>query len=333
MRNYVTTQRNAIGTKICLCTAALTVALAVALPRHAGAQADNDSAVEEGLYSCGKAKGPVSVSFKPEVELKDLITWAMGFTCKNFVYGAGIGGRTSKVTIIAPKKMTPRNAWQVFLVSLQTMNLTVVPQNNVLRIVESAQAKTEPLPLYRKGGPAATSQMVRMVMRPEHLSVDDINTALGALKSKEGQVTPLPKSGIVVITDYGSIISKMRSLMREIDQPSMGENLYAIRVIHADATELAATLQEILGNQGGSSAGSAPPGNNRRSRGRRGRQPEIAPDGGGGESLESAVPSKIIAEERTNSLLVLASEPAYLRVYSLVKRLDVPIGEIGRAHV
>jgi general secretion pathway protein D len=329
MRNYVTIQGTAIGAKICLLAAALTAALA--MPRHAGAQGRTDAAVEDGLYSCGKAKGPVSVSFKPEVELKDLITWAMGFTCKNFVYSAGIGGRTSKVTIIAPKKMTSGQAWQVFLVGLQTMNLTVVPQGNVLRVVESATAKTEPLPLYRKGGPDATSQMVRMVMRPEHLSVDDVNTALSALKSKEGVVTSLPKSGIVVITDYGSIISKMRSLMRDIDQPSMGENLYLIRVNHADASELASKLQDILGAQGGGGGPAAG------ARGRRDRGPEMSPDGGGGGGggMEAAVPSKIIAEERTNSLLVLASEPAYLRVYSLVKRLDVPVGgqDAGRIHV
>jgi general secretion pathway protein D len=331
MRKDVTIQRTAIGAKICLLAAVLAVALA--LPRHAGAQAKTDPAVEDGLYSCGKAKGPVSVSFKPEVELKDLITWAMGFTCKNFVYSAGIGGRTSKVTIIAPKKMTSSQAWQVFLVGLQTMNLTVVPQGNVLRVVESATAKTEPLPLYRKGGPSATSQMVRMVMRPENLSVDDVNTALSALKSKDGVVTSLPKSGIVVVTDYGSIISKMRSLMREIDQPSMGENLYLIRVNHADAAELASKLQDILGAQGGGGSGGGPPVS---PRGRRGRAPEVAQDSGGGASGEAAaVPSKIIAEERTNSLLVLASQPAYLRVYSLVKRLDVPVGgqDAGRIHV
>jgi general secretion pathway protein D len=331
MRKDVTvqpTQPRAMG--ICLLAAALTVALA--MPRPADAQVRTDPAVEDGLYSCGKAKGPVSVSFKPEVELKDLITWAMGFTCKNFVYSAGIGGRTSKVTIIAPKKMTSGQAWQVFLVGLQTMNLTVVPQGNVLRVVESATAKTEPLPLYRKGGPDATSQMVRMVMRPEHLSVDDVNTALSALKSKDGMVTSLPKSGIVVVTDYGSIISKMRSLMREIDAPSMGENLYLIRVNHADANELAGKLQEILGAQGGSGGGGAP-GNVRGRRGDRG--PEMSPDGGGGGGGDAAVPSKILAEERTNSLLVLASEPAYLRVYSLVKRLDVPVGgqDAGRIHV
>jgi general secretion pathway protein D len=51
--------------------------------------------------------------------------------------------------------------------------------------------------------------------------------------------------------------------------------------------------------------------------------------------VESAVPSKILADQRTNSLILLASEPAYLRVKALVNRLDVSV-EVegaGRIHV
>src|SRR5687767_5134492 len=36
---------------------------------------------DEALYACKKRTGQVAVTFKPETELKDLITWVMGFTC------------------------------------------------------------------------------------------------------------------------------------------------------------------------------------------------------------------------------------------------------------
>ncbi|WP_428266105.1 type II secretion system secretin GspD [Haliangium sp.] len=313
---------------------ALVVAVSVASPTPAHAQGEVNDVTDEGLYNCGRARGPVSVSFKPEVELKDLITWAMGFTCRNFVYGANIGGRSAKVTIIAPKRMSPQQAWRVFLVALQTMNLTVVPQGNVLRIVESAQAKTEPLPLYRQGGPAATSQLVRMVVRPEHIPVDELARALDELKSTHGKVTPLPKANLVVLTDYGSSISKMRALVSEIDQPLHGEQLYLIRVRHADATEMASKLQEILGT-----AQSTPPssssGSRSRRRSSRARQNDNQPAASSDDEVNNAVPSKIIADERTNALIVVASDPAYQRVRSLVQRLDVAIdvGGGGRIHV
>jgi general secretion pathway protein D len=308
-----------------------------AQPGQPGQPAQN--AAEEGLYSCGKARGPVSVSFKPEVGLTDLITWAMGFTCKNFVYGAGIGNRSSQVTIIAPKRMSPQQAWSVFLTALQTMNLTVVPQGNVLTIVETAQASTEPLPIYRRGAPPATAQLVRMVVRPEHMPADELARALDGIKSQHGKIVSLPSANMMIVTDTGAAISKMRTIIAEVDQPLSGERLYLIRVRHADATELANKLSEILGTGGQGGGGGAPSPAARRG-GRRGAEGEVMPvEGGGGAGgaveINAAVPSKIIPEERTNSLIVLSSEAGYLRVRSLVQRLDVAIdgGGSGRIHV
>ena len=111
MRTYVSIEsqrmRRLLGTFVA-------IAIACSGPALARAQNDDEKATaeEEALYSCGKAKGQVSVSFKPEVELKDLITWAMGFTCRNFVMSSAIAGRNQKVTIIAPKKMSPTQAWR-----------------------------------------------------------------------------------------------------------------------------------------------------------------------------------------------------------------------------
>ncbi len=311
--------------------AALFCWLVPAQPAHAqNNKEEKESNVEEGLYSCGKAKGPVSVSFKPDVELKDLITWAMGFTCKNFVYDSGVGNRSKKVTIIAPKKMTPQQAWRVFLVAIQTMGLTVVPHGNVLRISELAQAKQQALPLYRKGTPGATSQLVRVVIRPQHLPVEDLNQALGALKSKEGQVTALPKVGVVVVTDYGSNISKMRQFLTEVDQPIVGERLYMVKVSNADATEMVAKLNEILGTS--STAPQTSSSRSSSSKKKRSKKSDRSQTSSKRE-IEVAVPSKMIADERTNAIIVLASEPAYLRVRSLVKRLDVAVGVEGDGRI
>jgi general secretion pathway protein D len=313
-----------------------------AQPAQPGQPAQNTAttAAEEGLYSCGKARGPVSVSFKPEVGLTDLITWAMGFTCKNFVYGAGIGNRSSQVTIIAPRRMSPQQAWSVFLVALQTMNLTVVPQGNVLTIVETAQAANEPLPIYRRGAPPATAQLVRMVVRPEHMPADELARALDGIKSQHGKIVSLPSANMMIVTDTGSSISKMRTIIAEVDQPLSGERLYLIRVRHADATELATKLGEILGTagqSGGGGSGSPAPATRRPRRGGEGEVMPIETGGTTGSTVEvnAAVPSKIIPEERTNSLIVLSSEAAYLRVRSLVQRLDVAIdgGGSGRIHV
>src|SRR6266545_438920 len=86
---------------------------------------------DEALYACKKRTGQVAVTFKPETELKDLITWVMGFTCKNFMLDPRIVSTGKKVTVIAPNKMSAQEAYNVFLAALSTMGLTVVPKGNV----------------------------------------------------------------------------------------------------------------------------------------------------------------------------------------------------------
>src|SRR5262245_65784189 len=86
---------------------------------------------DDALYSCKKRTGQVAVTFKPETELKDLITWVMGFTCKNFMLDPRIVSTGKKVTVIAPNKMSAQEAYNVFLAELSTMGLTVVPKGNV----------------------------------------------------------------------------------------------------------------------------------------------------------------------------------------------------------
>ena len=50
--------------------------------------------------------------------------------------------------------------------------------------------------------------------------------------------------------------------------------------------------------------------------------------GGGQSSVKS-----ILADERTNSLIIIASERAYLRILEMIRRLDVPMEGGGRIHM
>jgi general secretion pathway protein D len=307
--------------------AVLAPAAAIAQPKDAkpadkpGDDDDPDPAADAKLYNCKKAKGKVSVSFKPEIELKDLITWAMGFTCKNFMYEQGITSRSKKLTIIAPNEITAQEAYRVFLVGLSTMGLTVVPKGDVLKIVESSQAKSETVPIKR-GTPGASDEFVRMILRPSNVQAQDLSDALQAVKSPEGDIKVIGKAGIVLVTDYASHVKDMATLTREIDKPSEGAGVYTIKVVHRDAKEIADVVGNVLGTAGGGAGAAAP-----------------AAGGKGGRTtaadIEAAVPSKVLADERTNSLILVSNEAAYLRVRALVKRLDVPddITGSGAMHV
>jgi len=288
------------------------------------------------LYKCRafKASDRIKVTLKPDTDLKDLVAWVMGFTCKSFIFGNAISGRASKVTIIAPSMMSPQDAYRLFLVGLQTMNLTIVPKGNTLEIVESQRGREMPLPVYKSGRAVpGQDQIVRLVLRPSHVTPDELSQVLNAMKTGTGTVTPIATAGVLIVTDYGSTIDKMMDVVKEVDAQTGAEKIYIIYLTNADAQDVQQKLEQIFGT--GRAAGPAAPAPQIQAPqpGQAPRDVRRAAQGGGGGG-GSAAPSKIIADTRTNSLIVIASERAYQRILALVRRLDAggPT-ETGSIHV
>jgi general secretion pathway protein D len=304
----------AVAVSCLMITGPLTQRAAVAQPAPGTAGA---VPADDPIYTCNKKSGGrTTVGFKPETELKDLITWAMGFTCKNFIFEPRIVATGKKVTVISPNKMTSGEAYAVFLVALSTMGLTVVPKGNLLRIVESPSAKSETLPLYVGRLPPATDEMVRYVMKSQYLPVETLRQAMDSIRSPAGVVNTV--GSVLVVTDYASQIRDMATLAKSIDLPGTNESIYTISVNYADATKLAQQINEILGIQAAAANGGAAAGKGGGKATRAGEEPSAS-------DVAAAVPSKILVDDRTNTLIVVASEAGYLRVKALVDRIDIDL--------
>jgi len=257
---------------------------------------------EEQLYNCKKKPVAVQVNLKPEIDVKELITWAFGFTCKQIIYDSKIiTGR--KVTVIAPATQTPAEAYQLFVTALSTIGYTVVPKGKTLRIVEAATGVGETVPLLAKGTPEGDS-VVRYVLRAKHAQPDTMRQAFTALKSKDGNVTLV--GSLLVMTDYASNVRDMLSIAKLVDVPGGTEGIYTIPVIHADATKLSEKLNTLLAS------------------------PAAAPTKPGETAAPtSSTPSKILVDDRTNTLIVAGNEAGYERVKALVDRLDIALDTDG----
>ena len=274
---------------------------------------------DDALYRCGKAQSDVTINLRPGLKLAELAGWAMSFTCKNLVYSGAVGARQLDVTVMAPRPMGPPAAWRLFLVALEGMNLTVVPKGEFLEIVEAPTAKRHALPLFRRVERApGGEELVRAIFRPGQVTSANLAQALTPLASGAGEIVELGWAGVVVVTDHGSHIAAMRDMMEEIDRPGSDQGLYFLPLRHAGAGDLVETLRSLLTPDAARTpAPSAPPG----------RPAAPAAD---------AAPARILADERTNSLILLASRAAYERTRALVERLDVDVegsGSGGRVHV
>lgn len=264
------------------------------------------------LYDCAKVKSDVVVSFRPGVSLKDLISWAMSFSCKNFVYSSPLASRSATIDIVAPNRLSAKQAWSLFHVSLRSMGLSAIPKGQFLEIVESARGPDHALPLRRTG--SGEEQVERLIVQPEHVSMTDAKEALGALLSKNGSVVALESAGILLVTDYGSHTARMAELLKQVDRPRAHEGLYAIRLRYALVDDMADKLRTLLESE----SSEAPS--------RKGKKNPL---------VSTATPSLIIADERTSTLLLRCNLATYRRARAIVEDLDLKLegDETGHVHI
>ncbi len=263
---------------------------------------------DESLYSCKPRTTEVEITFKPEIELKELMSWVVGFTCKKFVLDPRIVSTGRKVTLIAPGKQTPAEAYEMFTTALATMGLTIVPKGKLMQIVESATGRGHHVPIYKGDKvPDESEQIVRYVMRPQYAQPETLRQAVSAFKSDAGDIQAI--GSLLLITDHASNVRDMTSIAKLVDVPGGSDGIYAIPIQHADASKLA----DKLGNLLGVNASPSPAGGKRET---------------GASSLQtdtSITPSKLLVDERTNTLIVSGSASAYQRVRALVERLDISL--------
>src|SRR5579871_3903414 len=165
-------------------------ATAPTAPGAAGAPAGGAVIGEKEFNSCKKfpsGKRIVKLNLKPDTELGDLISWISSITCKQFLLPGTIPANSKKVTIVAPELITPEEAYRLFLGALDSVGLTVQPSGKVLSIIETANAKTGPIPLYGEDSdvPQNESYVTRLI-RVENADPNEVAQVLGRLKGEQG---------------------------------------------------------------------------------------------------------------------------------------------------
>jgi general secretion pathway protein D len=246
-------------------------------------------------------------------DLAELITTISTITGKRFIYGGKI--RNIKVNIYAPKnhKISVAEAYQTFLSVLETNGLTVIPHGKFLKIVESAGVATQVTPLYGAAQPVPPDdRYVTRMYRLGHVSADEVATLLGKFKSKDGDITVYSPGNLLIITDTAANIRRLLQLVEDVDVGGVGDQVWVEPIHYTTATDIAQRLNDIFDVK----AAAGPPGGK-----------------AAASSMSDMRITKIIPEDRSNSLIIVATERAYLRVLELIRRLDVPQSGEGEVHV
>ena len=218
-----------------------------------------------------------------------------------------------KATVFSPQKVTVAEAYQAFLSILEANGLTVVPHGRFYKIVDSPDAKTG-APVY-VAGQAATGEdrYITRIHRLRNVSADDVANVLGHFKSKDGDITVYGPGNLLIITDTGTNIQRMMRILEDVDVGGVGDQIWIEPIHYGVGVRHRARLNEVFDLKGGGAGA-----------------------GGKGPAAVAAATftsAKILADDRSNSVVIIATERAYLRILEFIKRLDVPHNGEGEIHV
>lgn len=280
-------------------------------------------------YEPRKMNEKVSFSLE-DADLQELVRVIGQLTGKRFIFGGKI--KSVKASVYSPQKITVAEAYQAFLSILEQNGLTVVPHGRFLKIIETPGAAAQGTPTYGPGqGVPNEERYVTRLHRLKSVSADDAANVLGKFKSKDGDIVAYAPGNMLIITDTGSNIRRMIGLLEQVDVGSSGDQIWIEPVHYASASDIASRVNELFDVKGGSAGSSSGTG------GGGGKGSNNA--GGGGASVVGSAGSgdlrvsKVLPDDRTNSLIIVATERAYLRMIELIKRLDVPQTGEGEIHV
>jgi general secretion pathway protein D len=242
---------------------------------------------------------PVTLNLK-DAEINALVESMSVLTGKNFIVDPRVKGR---VTIISAKAMDEKELYQVFLAVLGVHGFAAVPSGNVIKIVPAAGAKQESIPTVDQRGGAEPDQIVTRVIQVQNVSAAQIVPILRPLIPPQGHLAAYTPTNVLIISDSAANVERIASIIARVDLAS-NEEVEIVALRHASATEIVRVLTALEQSKARNDPAAA-----------------------------VGTPPRMVADERTNSILLSGDRASRLRLRALVTHLDTPLDSGGNTQV
>ncbi len=272
-------------------------------PQKAGA-VDPIKSVEDTKNEKDPAKRFVSIDFN-NVDIQVFIKFMSELTGRNFVVDERVKG---KVTIISPSKITEKEAFKVFESVLDVHGFATVKAGEIVKIIPAPDARTKNIEtLLKESSRETDDRIITQIMPLKYAGAEEVKRLLAPLISKNSVLLSYPQTNMLIMTDTYSNVQRLLRIIDAIDVTGIGREISIIPLQAADAAKLVKILETIFKEDVRAGKAATPP---------------PAP-------AAVAETTKFVADERTNTIILLASEVDTLRAKKLIEMLDkeVPRGK------
>ncbi|HQW80716.1 MAG: type II secretion system secretin GspD [Rhodanobacteraceae bacterium] len=234
-----------------------------------------------------QAPGAPLLNGKNTLNLKDadvrtFISTVSEITGKNFIVDPRVEG---KVNVISTQPMDKDEVYRVFESVLRVHGFALVPAGDVIKVLPEAVAVQDGAASSPVIGP---DSLTTRVIPLKYVSPNALLTVLRPLIPQSGQIVASPSGNAIIVTDRAGNVARIESIISRIDTIS-DSAVEAIPLQHANAQEVAATLNKL-----------------------------------GGE-VNGAKSAMVVADARTNSILLSGESSARLKARAMITHLDTPL--------
>jgi general secretion pathway protein D len=234
----------------------------------------------------------ITMNFK-DVDLQVFIKFISELTGKNFLIDPNVKGT---VTIISPQKVTVDEVYKVFLSVLDVNGFTAIDSGQVTKIVPLAAAKTKATETFlEKKLRTPEDKIVTQLVPLKYADAVILGRILASLVEKTGLLVPYAETNTIIVIDALSNINRLVRIITDLDVPG-DEAIWVTQLKYAKADDLSKQLTTLFQERRGAAG---------------------APQAG-----VVRTDLKILPDERTNSLVVLAGPNPMAKIKVLVNKLD-----------
>ena len=241
-----------------------------------------------GLQPAKNEKGEQvwSVNFN-DTDIQEVIKIIAGVTGKTIIIDPKVRG---PIKVINTRPLTSKEVYELFLASLDVNGFTAVDSGNIVRIVANRDARSMPIPTENNNS-TKDDLYITQVIPLKYTSASKILAAIRPLSPQYAHMTVYEPSNAIILTDTRANAARMSELIKQLDKIG-STNTDVVVLRYANATDIVAMIAQL-------------------------EKPDPA------RGIATAPPI-IVADKRTNAVIISGDDLARQRIKLLIEDLDRP---------
>jgi general secretion pathway protein D len=232
--------------------------------------------------------GPTITPNYKDADLTQIIQAVSEVTGKNFIIDPRVN---AKVTMLSATPMSPAAFYEAFLAVLQVYGYVAVPAGKVIKIIPNTDERQLPSIDLPNDVSSTSDEIVTQIISMKNVSAAQLVPLLRPLIPQQGHLAAYAPGNMLIISDRASNVSRIMRIIQRMDE-SGDESPEIIPLHNASATDLVRTINQLSQGQAA------------------------------GEGAGTAV--KVVADERTNSVLLSGERSIRLKTKALIINMDTP---------